>query len=197
MSRLLTQPDLPASYEALSYALEKAVDLDDADLTAHFARRIQDSGKTVRFRFLSLAQETRHLHALKALLPYIDITKERSPLLRAAIRGEGDILELLLPHTDARQDDSLALRSAAKNGHRRAVELLIPHSDAKARDSGAVVAAAEEGHWDIVEALAPYSDLAPERFLEEIRPRILALKENIQLRAGTPEGAARPRNNRI
>ena len=78
-------------------------------------------------------------------------------LYNCARKGNAELLQALLPYTDAMAWDSWALRLAAGNGYAECVRILLSHSDAMARDSWALRLAAEYGHAECVELLWPHS----------------------------------------
>jgi hypothetical protein len=88
-----------------------------------------------------------------------DIEENGLALLLAARMGHPDCVELLIPVSDPKADNSSALRVAAENGHLACVELLLPVSDPKANNrSSALRVAAENGHLACVELLLPVSE---------------------------------------
>lgn len=87
-----------------------------------------------------------------------DIEINTELLIEAAKQGNLDEVRRLIPLSDPKANDSLALRMAAQNGHIECVELLIPVSDPKAKDSYALRWAAQNGHVQCVELLVPISD---------------------------------------
>ena len=87
------------------------------------------------------------------------LTDKSWALCWAARAGRKEIVELLIPVSDPKAWESLALRVAARNGHKECVELLIPVSEPKAIDSRALrVAVGNGGHKECVELLIPVSD---------------------------------------
>ena len=68
-------------------------------------------------------------------------------------------MELLLPFSDPKANDSEALRYAAYNGYKEMVKMLLPVSDPNAEGSGALQSAARGGYEEIVELLIPVSDV--------------------------------------
>ena len=64
---------------------------------------------------------------------------------------------MLLPVSDAKANESYALRLAALNGREECVRLLLPVSDPKALDSKALMWAANNGHVECVRLLLPVS----------------------------------------
>lgn len=89
-----------------------------------------------------------------------------SSLQLAARHGHVECLKILLPLSDARDNESLALRWAATNGHLECVRLLIPASDARDCNSLALRRAAGGGHVDCVLLLLP--DFDPTAALEAL-----------------------------
>ena len=66
-------------------------------------------------------------------------------------------IEVLLPHGNAKRDNSCALRNAAQCGHRDIVEMLVPHSDVALNNSQAMRSAAMNLHLSVVAVLLPYA----------------------------------------
>lgn len=105
-----------------------------------------------------------------AALGWADAVRKAAPKARprscavalqaASLFGQPNIIEILLPYSDAKYNDSLALGLAADNGHLECVALLLPHSDPKARASDAFGKAAGNGHLEIVKLLLPRSNVA-------------------------------------
>lgn len=79
-------------------------------------------------------------------------------LIKAAEMGKTSELQRLLPISDPKAHDSLALRWAAKHGHIECVHILIPASNPLSMHSQALRNAAEGGFSDCVAALIPVSD---------------------------------------
>lgn len=71
----------------------------------------------------------------------------------AAENGHLDCVNALIPVSDPKGDDGLALYMAAENGHLDCVKALIPVSDLAAQNHDAVRSAATRGHVDCVAAL--------------------------------------------
>lgn len=67
---------------------------------------------------------------------------------------------VMLNTINAKNDDSLALRTAAQYGFLDMVRLLLPHSQPDAKQSTPICLAAERGHLEIVKILTPFSDLS-------------------------------------
>lgn len=59
-------------------------------------------------------------------------------LIEAAQNGDLEKLLRVLPHANARSDESSALRAAALYGHDQCVKALLPHSDVSARKCSAL-----------------------------------------------------------
>jgi len=74
-------------------------------------------------------------------------------LIEAAQQGDLTKLLKLLPHSNARSDDSSALRAAALYGHDRCVEALLPHSDVSARKCSPLRMAFLYNHRECVQLL--------------------------------------------
>lgn len=79
-------------------------------------------------------------------------------LCDAATEGDFDEVVRLVQLCDARWGYNAALRDAAENGHAQCVEVLIPHSTPKENDSWALREACENGHFECVKLLLPHSD---------------------------------------
>ena len=108
---------------------------------------------------LRYAAENGHTDVIKLLIPISNPKDDNSKLLRLAARyGHTDVVKLLIPVSDPKAIGSYALRWAAEKGHTEVVKLLIPVSDPKALDSRALRLAAENGHTDVVKLLIPVSD---------------------------------------
>lgn len=97
-------------------------------------------------------------------------------LIEAAQNGDLEKLLKVLPHANARTDESSALRAAALYGHDRCVEALLPHSDVNARKCSPLRMAFLYNHSAcvklLVEPSAPFicsSDDESFRFSEIIR----------------------------
>lgn len=76
----------------------------------------------------------------------------------AAAHNDRLTVELVLPYVDPKNDHSLALRRAVRNGHYDMVEFLIPISDPKAMKCSALLSAVERHDLKMVELLLPHSD---------------------------------------
>ena len=79
-------------------------------------------------------------------------------LIEASNLGSIDIVKKLIPVSEPKTDNSIALRCAAFYGYKEIVQLLLPVSDPKVNDSEALQRAAEFGYLDIVKILIPVSD---------------------------------------
>lgn len=99
---------------------------------------------------------------VRLLLPVVSDTKKGNSyayaLRQAAYNGHADILELLIPLSDPKANNSEALRWAAQWGHTDCVILLLPVSDPKANNSEALRRAASKGHAECVKRLIPVCD---------------------------------------
>ncbi|EKT4440971.1 ankyrin repeat domain-containing protein [Stenotrophomonas maltophilia] len=104
------------------------------------------------------AVEANNEDIIDALLPSLLPTQSAFPLAVAASGGQVSILRKLIPVSNPRADESLALSWAARSGSVEAVEALLPFTDPLASDSNALVHAAREGHAEIVALLIPLSD---------------------------------------
>lgn len=76
----------------------------------------------------------------------------------AAAQNDQKTVELVLPHSDPKHENSLALRRAVNNGHYTMVEFLIPYSDPMAMKCSALLRAVERHDLKMVELLLPHSD---------------------------------------
>lgn len=76
----------------------------------------------------------------------------------AARRDRADIVQRLLPLSNALAGESKALRAAAEAGSLECVRLLIPASNPRSRGSEALGLAAEAGELECVRLLIPVSD---------------------------------------
>lgn len=104
------------------------------------------------------AVEANNEDIIDALLPSLLPTQSAFPLAIAASQAQVSILRKLIPLSNPRADDSLALSWAAGSGSIEAVQALLPFSDPLAGDSNALATAAREGHTEIVALLIPLSD---------------------------------------
>lgn len=104
------------------------------------------------------AVEANEEEIIDALLPSLLPTQSAFPLAVAASQAQVSILRKLIPLSNPRADDSLALSWAAGSGSVEAVQTLLPFSDPLAGDSNALATAAREGHTKIVALLIPLSD---------------------------------------
>lgn len=104
------------------------------------------------------AVEANNEDIIDALLPSLLPTQSAFPLAVAASGGQVSILRKLIPVSNPRADESLALSWAARSGSVEAVEALLPFTDPLASDSNALVHAAREGHAKVVTLLIPLSD---------------------------------------
>ena len=115
------------------------------------------------------AVERKNLRELKRILKR-DLTAARdsdcwgrTALMLSCVEGDEDVVELLLPWSDASasdRDGETALMLASF-GHPKCVELLLPVSDPRSRDADgwtALMWAASSGSKKCVELLLPYSD---------------------------------------
>ena len=110
---------------------------------------------------LRWAARKGHKECVELLIPVSEPKAEESEALReAADMGHKEIVELLIPVSDPKVNESEALRWAADRGHKECVELLLPLSDPMAIDSWALRVAARNGHREMVELLIPVSDPA-------------------------------------
>ena len=102
-----------------------------------------------------MAKEDRLIEAAaRLLLAGADAKADNSrDLIRAALQGHADIVQLLLAAgTDAKAKDSAALRFAALQGHADIVRLLIPVSGPKDFET-ALYWATEQGRTECAELL--------------------------------------------
>lgn len=83
---------------------------------------------------------------------------DKKALTLAAMLGYFDIVQLLIPVSDPKANNSEALRFAAEFGHAAVVEVLIPVSDPKAADSQAFMKAVHNGHQKCIDLLISVSD---------------------------------------
>ena len=99
------------------------------------------------------------MNQVKRLIPVSDPKASNSlALRRAATLGYIDIVEFLIPFSDPKAKHSEALSRAAMYGHTDIVQLLLPVSDPRAKDSEALQLAAKYGNVDIINLLLPVSD---------------------------------------
>ncbi len=88
-----------------------------------------------------------------------------SLLQLAAESGHLEIVRLLLPLSEPKANNSLALCHAARCGHLEVVKLLLPVSDPLAANSLALYCAATKGDLEVVRALLPSSSVYAKDFL--------------------------------
>lgn len=199
MSKLLDNPDLEASNEALNYALSRAVEANDVLLIEKFAKRIIDGGQSIDDYVVAEAMKSTVDTALKAIAPYVDwAMRHKNDLLAAADNGRLDLVDVLLPYSDPTYLDDAALRWAAQQGHSEVVRRLAPLSGISLKNNEALAGAIDYNHWDIVEILAPYSNMnALNRFTEDDQARVLTLVEHSILQTHTHHTAPKSRTRRI
>lgn len=110
-------------------------------------------------QLLEQASQNGDAVEVKRLIPISDPRVRNSVALRwAAGKGHTEIVELLIPVSDCNTMYSYALRGAAQHGHIECVKLLIPVSDPKANDSEALQLAVRSKHREIAKCLIPVSD---------------------------------------
>lgn len=85
-------------------------------------------------------------------------TKNTELLFEAARDGNAEDIQRLIPISDPKNNDSMALQVAASYGHTECVKLLIPVSDPKASNSAALQWAAQYGNTEVLKILIPVSD---------------------------------------
>lgn len=85
-------------------------------------------------------------------------TKNTELLFEAARDGNAEEIRRLIPISDPKNNDSMALQVAASYGHTECVKLLIPVSDPKANDSAALGWAAQYGSTECLKLLIAVSD---------------------------------------
>lgn len=85
-------------------------------------------------------------------------TKNTELLFEAARDGNAEEVRRLIPISDPKNNDSMALQVAASYGHTECVKLLIPVSDPKANNSAALGWAALYGNTDVLKVLIAVSD---------------------------------------
>ena len=85
-------------------------------------------------------------------------TKNTELLFEAARDGNTEDIQRLIPISDPKNNDSMALQVAASYGHTECVKLLIPVSDPKANNSAALGWSAEYGSTEALKILIPVSD---------------------------------------
>ena len=78
----------------------------------------------------------------------------------ATIGGHAECVEMLIPLSQPKAQNSRALELAAQYGHAECVKVLIPVSDPTAQQSYPLQVAASLGHVDCVKLLIPVSDPA-------------------------------------
>lgn len=83
---------------------------------------------------------------------------ESEALRLAAKNGHVECVRLLILFSDPKSASSYALRWAARNGHAECVRLLIPVSNPEACGSMPLCVAAEKGHAECVRLLIPVSN---------------------------------------
>lgn len=76
----------------------------------------------------------------------------------AAAQNDQKTVQLVLPYSDPKHENSLALRRAVNNGHYKMVEFLLPYSDPMAMKCSALLRAVERYDLKMVELLLPHSD---------------------------------------
>lgn len=85
-------------------------------------------------------------------------TKKTELLFEAARDGNAEEIQRLIPISDPKNNDSMALQVAASYGHTECVKLLIPVSDPKASNSAALQWAAQYGNVEAIKVLISVSD---------------------------------------
>lgn len=85
-------------------------------------------------------------------------TKNTELLFEAARDGNAEDIQRLIPISDPKNNDSMALQVAASYGHTECVKLLIPVSDPKANNSAALAWAAQYGNTEALKVLIAVSD---------------------------------------
>ena len=187
-------------------AFFKACKDDQHDIVKSFLKSQKDRGKAYQHD-LDLAMKEAITYGrgeiVKIILPYLPWAaatpefKTRSHIFMflAAQLGKVDIIEVLLPCTNVKLQESEALRKAAEYGRLEAVKFLLPHSNPAAADSGALRYAVLNNRWDIVDLLWDVSE--PEKALERMkkeahwRPAVLLFEQRIlseQSKQGLEEG---------
>jgi hypothetical protein len=96
--------------------------------------------------------------ALRSAVAGASCPSASKALAEAARHGHLECVQLLIPVSDPKADDSAALRLAAEHGNWECARLLIPVSDPKADHSQTLRWAAEDGHDELVVLLLPLSD---------------------------------------
>lgn len=80
------------------------------------------------------------------------------PLFRAAIKGNRECLNVLIPVSDIEKNLDQALLFAAKEGHIDCLELLLTHRTSETDIHEALLIAARKNHGGCVQLLAQYTD---------------------------------------
>ena len=110
-------------------------------------------------KLLIKAVKNGDFETVKLLLPVSDPKTNNSLALQYAVQnGYTDIVELLIPVSNLQTENSYPLQYAVYNGHLDIVKLLIPVSDPKAYDSRALRMAVQKGYNEIIQLLLPVSD---------------------------------------
>lgn len=113
-----------------------------------------------REQFLK-ASQNGDIDQVKCFISNLDQTTvdtRNFALQKAAQNGHTEIVELLIPVSDPKADESRALWAASRFGHKDVIQLLIPVSDPKIRNSHALRQAAHYGYTECVKYLIPVSD---------------------------------------
>ena len=107
---------------------------------------------------LRLAAEHGHTECVRLLIPVSDPKADQCVALwTAADKGHTECVRLLIPVSDPQAYGNLALQAAAEMGYPRCLELLIPVSNVNAGNGRALRLAAERGHVECVKMLLPFS----------------------------------------
>lgn len=106
------------------------------------------------------AAQDGNIEEVRRLLPISDPKNNESLALQvAASYGHTECVKLLIPVSDPKANDSTALGWAGRYGSTECLKLLIPVSNTKANDSVALRAAVLNGHTQCVDALYGVSDV--------------------------------------
>ena len=110
---------------------------------------------------LKYASLEGHAECVKLLIPVSDPKANESiALLTASNCGHAECVKLLIPVSNVKANNSQALSYAAVAGHLECVKLLIPVSNPKSNKSRALLWAAEVNRYDCIKLLLPYSDIS-------------------------------------
>lgn len=100
-----------------------------------------------------------HMDILTHLLPLSSLELNSEALKRAAHKGQRECLEILIPVSDPKHEDSEALYLAVASENIHCIKLLLPVSDPTAMNSQALQLAVQSEWREGMELLSPVSDV--------------------------------------